>query len=113
MAWAVRRRAGVCGLLRRSLVVFVSRAAVRRSADLLQRSALPPTVCVTSERERESRGRSPSLESENSKKQPTFRVWRTERDRCVVCLNVMALKGVLNKLPLSCGAAMCVFAGDV
>lgn len=67
MAWAVRRRAGVCGLLRRSLVVFVSWAAVRRSADLLQRSALPPTVCVTSERERESRGRSPSLESENSR----------------------------------------------
>lgn len=53
MAWTVHRRAGVCGLLRLSLVVFVSRAAVRRSADLLQRSTLPPNVCVTVERERE------------------------------------------------------------
>lgn len=72
MIWAVRSRAGVCGLLRLSLVVFASRAAVGRSADLLQRSALPPTVCVSvskRERDRQSRGRSPSSESENSKKQ--------------------------------------------
>lgn len=47
MTWAVRAGAGVCGLLRLSLVVLMRRAGVRRSADLLQWSALPPNVCVT------------------------------------------------------------------